>query len=199
MPSTVAAFTAREVAELSGAPKRLVEKAIEQRILPTRHGVRRRHGKSSRRLLPLYAVGYATLLTKLDLKLGLAQKKRLAARLATIEPKAVHATRIELAPAVELDLGRLVGDAMERAERYRVDRDAWIINDEGIMGGTPVIRGTRMTVYSVLGRIEHGDALDEIAAENPDVPRDALMSALTYARAHPFVGRPGGRPWERAA
>ena len=62
-------------------------------------------------------------------------------------------------------------------------------------GGTPVIRGTRMTVYSVLGRIEHGDTIDAILAENPDLTRDALEAAVIYARTHPLVGRPSGRPW----
>ena len=31
--------------------------------------------------------------------------------------------------------------------------DAYIVVDDEIMGGTPVIRGTRVTVYAVLGRI----------------------------------------------
>jgi uncharacterized protein (DUF433 family) len=54
-----------------------------------------------------------------------------------------------------------------------VSADGYIVEDEGIMGGTPCIRGTRMTVYSVLGRVDHGDTIDEIAEENPDIPREA--------------------------
>ncbi len=45
--------------------------------------------------------------------------------------------------------------------------------------------------------MEHGDTLDELAADNPDIPREAFEAALVYARTHPLVGRPGGRPWER--
>ena len=48
---------------------------------------------------------------------------------------------------------------MTRAERYRAARDALIEVDQEIMGGTAIIRGPRMTVYSVLGRIEHVIAL----------------------------------------
>jgi hypothetical protein len=40
-----------------------------------------------------------------------------------------------------------------------VQRDAHIAVDDEIMGGTPVIRGTRITVYAVLGRIDHGDTI----------------------------------------
>jgi uncharacterized protein (DUF433 family) len=38
-----------------------------------------------------------------------------------------------------------------------------IVEDEGTEGGTPRIRGARVTVYSVLGRVDHGDTIDEIA------------------------------------
>lgn len=194
-----ATLTPREVAELSGAPKRLIEKAIEEHILTVRRRTRRSLEKRSLRVLPAHAVVYAALVAKLDLKLTTAHKRRLIAKLARLKPSEVRTARVELAPAVEIDVGRLVGDAMERAEKYRSDRDAWIVSDEEIKGGTPVIRGTRMTVYSVLGRVDHGDTIDEILDENPDLAREALEAAVTYARAHPFVGRPGGRPWERAA
>jgi hypothetical protein len=54
---------------------------------------------------------------------------------------------VELAPAVEINIGRLVGEAMDRAEHYRVSLDTSIVLDEAIKGGTPVIRGTRITVF----------------------------------------------------
>ena len=69
--------------------------------------------------------------------------------------------------------------------------------DEEIMGGRPVVRGTRMTVYSVLRRVEHGDTIEEILEENPDLSRDALEAAIAYARAHPPAVHPEGRPWAK--
>jgi uncharacterized protein (DUF433 family) len=67
--------------------------------------------------------------------------------------------------------------------------DPFIVVDAGIQGGTPVIRGTRMTVYSVLGRIEHGDTIEDILADNPDIAPDAVEAAVRYARAHPRAQR----------
>lgn len=195
MPDAV--LTPREVAELSGTPKHVVEKAIEEHVLPVR--VPRRRGAIGRRLLPAHAVVYAALVSKLDLKLTPAHKKRLYGKLAGLKPAELRKARIELAPAVEVDVGRLVGDVLDRAERYRAVRDAWIQIDEEIMGGTPVIRGTRMTVYSVLGRIEHGETVADILADNRDLKREAVETAITYARTHPPMGRPAGRPWSEAA
>jgi uncharacterized protein (DUF433 family) len=193
----IVSFTPREVAVLAGAPKRAVEQAIRERILAPRP-VRTDTGRL-RRMLPVQAVAYAATIAKLDLKLTTAQKKRLARKLAGLDPKSVAKARIEIAPAVEVDVGRLVGDAVEQAERYRQMRDKYIVRDQEIMGGTPIIRSTRITVYSVLGQVDHGDTIDLIAQDNDDVPREAFETAVVYARAHPFIPRPGGRPWEKVA
>lgn len=195
MPSCT--LTPREVAELSGVAKHVVEKAIEENILRVRMSGRR--GSGAKRLLPTQAVVYATLMSKLDLKLTSAHKKRLFGGIAKLNSEEIRKARVELAPAVELDVGRLVGDVMEKAERYQAARDALIDMNSSIMGGTPVIRGTRLTVYAVLGRIDHGETIDDILADNPDLARDALEAAVTYARSHPPMGRPSGRPWTEAA
>lgn len=193
-----AVFTPNEVAELSGAPKRLIEKAIEERVLSVRSGsspaMRR-----TQRMLPAYSVAYAATLKGLGLSLSIKHKKRLAQVIAETLPTALPTKRAVIEPAVEIDIGRLVGDVMARTEKYRADRDAFIVVNDDIKGGTPVIRGTRMTVYSVLGRIDHGDTIEHILAENPDLTRDALEAAIIYARTHPLVGRPGGRPWISSA
>ena len=59
-----------------------------------------------------------------------------------------------------------------------------------ILGGTPIIRHTRMSVYSILGRVMNGDAVEDIHADNPDLERDAIEAAIIYARSHPLVWPP---------
>jgi uncharacterized protein (DUF433 family) len=189
--SAAAVLTPSEVAELSGAPKRLVEKAIEERVLSVRFGSSPATNRSFRRMLPTYSVVYAAALKGLGLKLSIAHKKELVRVIA----KRPRTKRVKVAPAVEIDVARLVGDALERTEKYRAARDAFIVVNAEVMGGTPVIRGTRMTVYSVLGRIEHGESIEDILSDNPDLRREAIEAAIIYARTHPLVGRPGGRPW----
>ncbi len=196
--SAAANLSPREVAELAGAPKRVVEKAIEEGLLRVHSRTARGPARRTRRMLAADAVAYAALITKLDIRLTVAQKKRLLARLSRLRPGEFRKARVEVAPAVEIDVGRLIGDVMEKAERYRANRDAWIAMDEEILGGTPIVRGTRMTVYSVLGRVEHGETVDDILADNPDLSSDAIQAAIVYARTHPLIGRPGGRPWVSA-
>ena len=69
-----------------------------------------------------------------------------------------------------MHLDELAKEPFEAAVRYRASRDAHIVSDPETLGGTPVIRGTRITVYSVLGRLQDGDSVDDLVADNPDVP-----------------------------
>jgi uncharacterized protein (DUF433 family) len=58
-----------------------------------------------------------------------------------------------------------------------------------IMGGTPVIRGTRVPVYTVLRHIERGQSVEQILDELPYLSRKGIEAAVIYARAHPRTGR----------
>lgn len=189
-------FSAREVAELANVPIRAVDKAIEEKVLAgIRAGARGR-----RRMLPLHAVPYAAIVARLPLTLSLETKRYLARALGNRSSAQMTTEPLEIAPAVTVDVSALVGsDLAERAERYGKAREDFVEINPDIMGGTPVLRGTRITVYSVLGRLEGGDSVDDVLEDNPDLTREAVETAALYARTHPIVGRPGGRPWAKAA
>lgn len=190
------AFSAREVAELAAVPVRAVDKAIEEKVLA---GIRS-GARGQRRMLPLHAVPYAAIVARLRVTLSLDAKRDLVRALGARAPERMTAEPLEIAPAVTLDVPALVGrDLAERAARYGRAREDHIVIDPDIMGGTPVLRGTRMTVYSVLGRLEGGDGIDDILQDYPHLTSEAIETAALYARTHPIVGRPGGRPWAKAA
>ena len=187
-------FSAREVAELANVPVRAVDKAIEEKVLA---GIR---AGGRRRVLPLHAVPYAAIVAALPVTLSLAAKRDLVRALGERAPDRMTAHPLEIAPAVTVDVPALVGsDLAERAARYGRAREDHIVVDPDIMGGTPVLRGTRMTVYSVLGRLDGGDTINDVVEDNPHLTREAVETAALYARTHPIVGRPGGRPWAKAA
>ena len=70
---------------------------------------------------------------------------------------------IEFAPGTVLDLERLAAKCLRYAEIYKNARDRHIASDPDILGGTPVITGTRLTVYAVLGRLQDGDSVDDLS------------------------------------
>jgi uncharacterized protein (DUF433 family) len=176
-------LTPNEVAALAETPKIVVEKALEQKVF----GVGR---DASRRLLPLYAVALAAAVKSLGRRLTVNDKKLVARKLAELSPSALKTAVIEVAPAMVLRVGSLTRDAVERAERYTADRDAFIEVAKGVQGGRPVIKGTRLTVSAIHGRLSSGDTIETLMEDYPDIPRGAFEAALLYAQTHPQVGRP---------
>jgi len=50
-----------------------------------------------------------------------------------------------------------------------------------IMGGKACIRGTRVTVGTVVGQIGAGHTIEEVLADYPYLERDDVLQALRYA------------------
>ena len=79
--------------------------------------------------------------------------------------------------------------------RYRKAGDQFITSHPDILGGTPVINGTRIPVYAVLGRLQGGDTVQDLINDYPQVSPEAFKAAELHAKAHPLQGRASGRPW----
>lgn len=196
MPIT-ADLTIRETAALSGVARTTIEKALEARVLQSLAGPARLRG-GAMRYLPIRAVAYFHALKAANLTdLPLRHKRAIWTNLVRLEPMQLE--RIEFTPGAMLDLERLAADSLRNAERYRKARDRYITSDEDILGGTPVIAGTRLSVYAILGRLQDGDGIDDLTEDYPEIPREAFEAAEIYAKCHPLRGRPSGRPWRNAA
>lgn len=59
----------------------------------------------------------------------------------------------------------------------RLDR---IIADPGVVHGKPAVRGTRVTVQTILELLAAGETFDEVLAEYDELERDDLLAALEY-------------------
>jgi len=58
-------------------------------------------------------------------------------------------------------------------------------------GGKPCVKGTRITVYDILGALAHGATADEILRDFPELTRDDIQACLEYAaqrERHLLVG-----------
>lgn len=51
-----------------------------------------------------------------------------------------------------------------------------------VCGGKPVIKGTRITVQTVLGYLSAGDNLDDVLQAHPRLTREDVLACLEYAR-----------------
>jgi uncharacterized protein (DUF433 family) len=192
--SAAALLTPNEVAALAGTSKIVVEKALEQKVLGLPRGKR-----AKRRLLPLHAVALAVAVKSLGRRLTVNDKKLVARELARLSPSDLKTAKIEVAPSVVVHVGSLTREAVERAERYAAARDFFIEIVKGVQGGRPVIKGTRITVSAIHGRLASGDSVDDLMEDYPDIPREAFEAAFLYGKTHPQVGRPAVHHADRAA
>jgi uncharacterized protein (DUF433 family) len=61
-------------------------------------------------------------------------------------------------------------------------RSSVIVSDPDILGGTPVFRGTRVPVDSLIDHLKAGDSLEEFLDNFPSVSREAAIALLEEAK-----------------
>jgi uncharacterized protein (DUF433 family) len=59
-----------------------------------------------------------------------------------------------------------------------------IHSDPHILGGTPVLVGTRVPMQALIDYIEGGHSLNEFLDDFPSVTREIAIAALEQAKAH---------------
>lgn len=191
-----AELTINEAAHLAGVSPKLIEKSVESGILQTEKVHDALTQRYTRRL-PLTVVVYLSAMSDEWLRDLPVSRKRKFWNIIKQQPMTfVHQLAIvRLNEKIAIDMESLAGRRAREAYTYKEARDEHLVSDPEILGGTPVIRGTRVTVYSILGRLENGDTLADLLDDYPEIPEAAFIAAETFARTHPLRGRPSGRPW----
>ena len=88
-----------------------------------------------------------------------------------------------------IDLAPFVRGAVERFGRLVRARSLVHLSPE-TLGGTPVIRGTRIPVYDVAASAASGVSTDRILAAYPGLNEEKIELATIFAQAYPPRGRP---------
>jgi uncharacterized protein (DUF433 family) len=70
---------------------------------------------------------------------------------------------------------------MKEAQQRRYEDH--ITADARILGGRPVVRGTRIAVSLVLEELAHNPDINELLAAHPDLTRTDVQACLAYAKA----------------
>jgi uncharacterized protein (DUF433 family) len=166
--------------------ERAVNKAIEEEVVSSAKATPIKLDEG----VVLYLVSAKRLA---GVRLSREAKTRLYGALKTWHGRGSRTWRWEIAPALYFTPGPDLGRWHSLLRTYVRDRDRYIVRDPEIMGGMPVIRGTRISVYSVLARLAGGNRVDDLTSEYPEIPRAAFEAAAVHARTHPRRGRPARR------
>ena len=62
-----------------------------------------------------------------------------------------------------------------------IDYRPYMVRDPAICGGEPVVKGTRVTVRTVLASLAEGMSVDEIVEEFPTLDAAAVRAVIAFA------------------
>lgn len=88
-----------------------------------------------------------------------------------------------------IDLAPFMRGASERLNDLAAAR-AMISTSPEVLGGTPVIRGTRIPVHDIAASVAAGHATERILKAWPSLDIETIRLAALYAEANPLRGRP---------
>jgi uncharacterized protein (DUF433 family) len=164
--------------------ERMIHKAIEEKVVPTKKG--------SRVTVDAGAVFYIVSMHKLEnCTLSPQGKRHLYAELANrVWSGEVD---VELSPGFHFHPAPSAVRRLRTLVRKYLGHRRYVVCDPEILGGVPIVRGTRIPAHSVLSRIEGGDSIESLLEDYPEVKREAFEAAVGYARTHPKRGRPKRR------
>ncbi len=92
-----------------------------------------------------------------------------------------------------INLAPFVRRAAEQLKRLWKARDM-VVSTPAILGGVPVIRGTRIPVFDVAASVSAGESMARILETYPALDAEKVELAALYAEANPLRGRPRLRP-----
>jgi len=88
-----------------------------------------------------------------------------------------------------IDLSPFVRRTRDGLDRL-AEACAMVTSDPEILGGIPVLRGTRVPVHDVAASVAAGFAMERILAAYPSLNADAIELAAIWSCAYPPRGRP---------
>lgn len=91
-----------------------------------------------------------------------------------------------------IDFAPFLRRAHERLKRLEAAR-GMVVSDPEVLGGTPVLRGTRIPVHDLAASVAAGIPAARILAAYPGLDAQKLDLAVLYAEANPARGRPRAR------
>ncbi|GAJ96059.1 DUF433 domain-containing protein [Rhizobium rhizogenes] len=90
---------------------------------------------------------------------------------------------------VTIDFHAFLVDTFTRFHELDAARAA-VVSDPEILGGKPVLKGTRIPVYTIAAMLAANTPEDEILEDYPSLDLVKLKLAAVYAKANPPRGRP---------
>jgi uncharacterized protein (DUF433 family) len=177
----MALLTRKEVEVIAGIPPSVLNKAIEQEVVPVRDA----------QIEPC-DLAALTFIRDLPFPLSVVAKRALAAWMRI----AAEGEEFELAPGLMARRTPATDAVVREATAYVVDRERYYACTPDVMFGEPVIRGTRIPLRTIKIRVDAGDSYADLERDYPYLEPAAFRFAVRWAACNPRRGRPAEIPEE---
>ena len=179
-------WSANEASCITGVPLKQVHRIIDAGLLgdaaESRNGVRVVLGAGLIGLKLAYQLG--TVLTP-------EGRRRLIRRLLD-EPTA-EALHDE---PLSVDV-RVMAEAVHRRIALLAQAKRMVETDDGVLGGTPCFKGTRIPIHDIAAMLANGDSVAALQAAYPRLTEAQISAAPIYTQAYPRRGRRRNTPPSR--
>jgi uncharacterized protein (DUF433 family) len=184
MTTQIEVLTATETAVVAGVSVRDVNRIIDERILPETF-----YSTESVRSFRVDACALIAFYFQAADRLTSEERQRtiLAASNLSLEWKSRKNCLIQ-DEFLTVNLSSFLKSAHDRLARLSEARDL-VVMDEDVLGGTPVIKGTRVPVYDIAASMDAGISMKRILSAYPGLDEKAVELAALYAAANPQRGR----------
>lgn len=192
--ASLEALTPTEAAVVSSVAVRDVNRVIDEKILP--EGLYK-VGRDRSRRFSANACAFISFYFRSANQLTSEERVRTIAlaskRLGKETTNDLEREWIIRQDFLSIDLAPFLRSTRQRLARLSAAR-ALVVEDSDILGGTPVLKGTRIPVYDVAASVTAGLLTERILAAYPGLTDEALELAALYAEANPQRGRPRRSP-----
>lgn len=174
----MAELTTAEVVALTGLNEGTVRKDVEHGIAG--HGSPPRFRETD--------VVYFAAISNYLFELQLADRKTLYHQIA--QALAARLNTIELGHGFLLELRKIAQDVLAKHSNFESWKEQRVVEDERILGGEPVFRGSRLAVRHIGELMRRGVRSAEIREDYPHLSDSDLEFARLYTLSYPRLGRP---------
>ena len=92
---------------------------------------------------------------------------------------------------------RLMADAVHHRVTLLAEAKRLVETDDGVLGGTPCFKGTRIPIHDIAAMLANGDSVAALQAAYPRLTEAQISAAPMYAQAYPRRGRRRNAPPSR--
>jgi len=186
MNAGIDTLTPAEAAVVAGVSMRDVHRVIDEHILPESfYDVREARSFSSRACV--FIAFYFEAADRLT-----SEERQRAIALASGHSSGKKSTKIVHDGFLTIDFAPFWTGVDARLQRLNAAR-AQVSMDDEILGGTPIVTGTRVPVYDVAASVAAGNPMEKIISAYPSLNREQVELAALFAEANPQRGRPRQR------